>query len=53
MSQLLELEIFPLSIINSYLKFSDRCKITALVDINLERATAVAEKYNLNVKIYS
>ncbi|PAE88518.1 Gfo/Idh/MocA family protein [Shouchella clausii] len=39
--------------IKGYLKFEDRCKITALCDIYPEKAEAQAKEFDLNVAIYS
>lgn len=39
--------------VQGYLQFPDRCKIVALCDIYPEKAQAMADKFNLNVEIYS
>ena len=38
--------------VNAYLKFPERCKIVALVDIAPEKAQRMKEKYGLDAQIY-
>ena len=39
--------------IEGYLQFSDRCKITGLVDIDTQKAEQKRTEYNLDAKVFS